>query len=372
MINVGALNVSLTKHGAHKVATLLRKYDKDQVLGHLEGSEPGVNIESAQAKKTLAANSAGKVPDFWNDARARGSEAIDALVLLAIIVSHHRLIAAMQGAMDKGLFSGRINRGAYLDGKAFTNFAHIIEELAYSTEHSPDHISFDLRKFFRIAGLNTLAAKLLQVKLKTAGWDGTTPIEDAAVDIGLHRALSVSEPEFRGWLATGAVDLGERSEDDAFFFNAEDDGKLGAFKFTPGHNPKKTGTTPIAPSAKGATATLFHNRMQNSLFAKLEAEYGKGCVGTEVSTGAGTAIDIVVKTAKFCWFYEIKTAMTVKGCIRQAIPQLLEYAYWHGTADRVDRLVIVGPRPITKQAEKYLTLLRDTFRLKLYYEQHAV
>jgi hypothetical protein len=112
--------------------------------------------------------------------------------------------------------------------------------------------------------------------------------------------------------------------------------------------------------------------MQNSLFAKLEAEHGKGCVGAEVSTGAGTAIDIVVKTAKFCWFYEIKTAMTVKACIRQATPQLLEYAYWHGTADRADRLIIVGPRPITKQAKKYLDFLRDTFKLELYYEQHKV
>lgn len=35
------LNVSLTKHGAHKVALLLRKYGKDDVLDHAEGKERG-------------------------------------------------------------------------------------------------------------------------------------------------------------------------------------------------------------------------------------------------------------------------------------------------------------------------------------------
>jgi len=98
MIDVTKLSVSLTKHGAYKVALLLRDYDKDQVLKHLSDSVAGINIESAQAKKTLAADQHGKLPDFWNEARARGSETIDATVLLAIIVSHQNLIAAMRGA----------------------------------------------------------------------------------------------------------------------------------------------------------------------------------------------------------------------------------------------------------------------------------
>jgi hypothetical protein len=32
-LKLSRLNVSLTKHGAHKVALLLRKYGKDEVLG---------------------------------------------------------------------------------------------------------------------------------------------------------------------------------------------------------------------------------------------------------------------------------------------------------------------------------------------------
>ncbi len=72
MTDLSRLNVSLTKHGAHKIAELLKKYDKDVVLKHLWGSEPGIKIEAAQAKKTLSANSKGEVPEIWNKAKLRG------------------------------------------------------------------------------------------------------------------------------------------------------------------------------------------------------------------------------------------------------------------------------------------------------------
>lgn len=71
MTELTRLNVSLTKHGAHKIALLLAKYDKDEVLKHLSGTDPGINIESAQAKKNLSASAAGKVPEVWNKARVQ-------------------------------------------------------------------------------------------------------------------------------------------------------------------------------------------------------------------------------------------------------------------------------------------------------------
>src|SRR2546425_7603922 len=111
MTDLRKLNVSLTKHGAHKVAALLKKYEKDEVLNHLADSEPGINIESAQAKKTLAANRAGTVPEVWAKAKQRGGEAIDALVLIAVMFSHHQLITTMQRSANRRPFVGRIERG---------------------------------------------------------------------------------------------------------------------------------------------------------------------------------------------------------------------------------------------------------------------
>jgi len=44
------LIVSLTKHGAHKIAFLLQKFDKDDILNHLKGDYMDIHIDSAQTK----------------------------------------------------------------------------------------------------------------------------------------------------------------------------------------------------------------------------------------------------------------------------------------------------------------------------------
>ena len=41
-------------------------------------------------------------------------------------------------------------------------------------------------------------------------------------------------------------------------------------------------------------------------------------------------IDIVVKSKDGFHFYEVKTASSVKSCVRQAVGQLLEYSYGNG------------------------------------------
>lgn len=373
MTNLKKLNVSLTKHGAHKVAALLKKFETDEVLNHLWNSERGINIETAQAKKTLSVNGKGVVPVVWDKAKALGNEAIDALVLIAIIFSHHQLIAAMQKATNKRPFAGTINRGETLDGKAFTNFAHIIEELGYSTKHSVAHVDFDLQKLFRIEGLNALVVELLTNRLTLAGWDRKRPFIDEATALNFHEAFSMTEAQFRTWLSTGALEDPELDfEDEDFFLNADDKPTSGKFVFKAGHNEKKTGSVPVAAPKLPTKANLLHNEIQNSLVAALVEKFGKAHVGTENDTGDGTSIDVVVKTEKNCTFYEIKTASSVKACIRQAIPQLLEYAYWHGSADRADALVIVSRHPLTKEADTYLGFLRTQFGLKIYYEQHEI
>jgi hypothetical protein len=374
MTDLNKLTVSLTKHGAHKVAALLKKYDANEVLNHLEDSEPGINIESAQAKKTLSANDQGSVPALWKEAQQQGSETIDALVLIAIIFSHHELISAMQGSSGKRQFSGTINRGVHIDGKAFTNLAHIIEEFGYSTEHSVDHISYDLHKLFHIKELNKLVRKILALKLEAAGWDKKNSVTDESIALEFHKVFSVTEENLKAWLTTGELselkEPQEETEDLAFFFKGDDKPSSLPFNFQAGHNRKKTGAVKVTPSKKESTAILLHNEIQNALYIKLVEEFGKDSVGTEVSTGEGTSIDVVVKTDKFCWFYEIKTAPSVRACLRQAIPQLLEYAYWHGKDDRADRLIIVSPLPITKEAETYLNFLRENFQLKVYYQKY--
>ena len=113
------------------LATLLMRYEPDDVLDRLSGSVAGINIERAQASRTLSAKSNGLVPPLWGQAKLRGSETVAALVLIGIILSHHALISAMWRGASKQPFSGKIIRGKEVDGKAYTNFAHVIEELGY-------------------------------------------------------------------------------------------------------------------------------------------------------------------------------------------------------------------------------------------------
>jgi hypothetical protein len=39
-------------------------------------------------------------------------------------------------------------------------------------------------------------------------------------------------------------------------------------------------------------------------------------------------MDVVVRLGIRYWFYEIKTALSARACIREALAQLLEYSYW--------------------------------------------
>lgn len=368
-VDIARLNVSLTKHGAHKLAPLLRRFGKDEVLGHVHDRALTISIDAGQARKNLSAGRHGKVPQLWDYVRALGGRAIDALVLMAIVFSHHELIAAMaQGR--KGIFGGRISRGQVLDGKAYTNFAHTLEELGFSLSHTPDEVIYDLRPLFSIQGLNPLALELLKLKLKDAGWNGSTDPVDEMVANGFHESLSISSHRFKAWLTLGTVEVITDSPKDTAFVSGTDEEPVDhGFKFRAGHDPKKTGTILLRAPPEQRTAVLRHNEIQTALYEQLATKHGRKSVGTEVATGMGTSIDVVVRLNGKCHFYEIKVADTLRACLRQAIPQLLEYAYWRCDDNTAEKLIIVGTFALDAKSNAYLTYLRDRFKLPIFYEQ---
>jgi hypothetical protein len=370
MLRLGKLNVSLTKHGAHKIAILLRRYDKEHVLDHLSEPEPRINIDVAQARKNLSVGPGDAVPELWNSVRKMGPSAIDALVLLAIIFSHHALISAMIAGRT-GPFRGTIRRSTFRDEKEFTNFAHTLEQLGFSTKREFARVSYDLKPLFKINGLEIVAAQLLALKLKTAGWNGKGNITDELISNNFNQALAISETQLRSWISKGDL-TSDRSviEDPDFFSGADELTVEGEFKFRPGHKSRKLGSILVTGAEQDATIEFLHNKMQTALYRSLVTQFGKDYVGTEVYTGQGTSIDIVVETPRFRWFYEIKVADSVRACIRQAIPQLLEYAYWQCDHAVADRLIIVAPFEITAGAERYLAFLRKQFRLPISYQEY--
>lgn len=141
------------------------------------------------------------------------------------------------------------------------------------------------------------------------------------------------------------------------------------FIFSSGHTKKK-GTTESNYEAHASDIDLGHNRIQSKIYQQLAKKFGKDNVGTELNAGYGSLIDVVVKESngKFI-FYEIKTSYSVRLSIRDALAQLLEYAYYPNRNNAI-KIVVVSPNAITKEAQSYLEHLRNLFSIPVYYQRY--
>src|SRR4029077_19298895 len=101
------------------------------------------------------------------------------------------------------------------------------------------------------------------------------------------------------------------------------------FAFQPGWRRRKRSTT-VRQSHEQLKRDLRHNKLQEALYHQLARQFGKGNVGTELQGANATSIDLVVRRKRDYWFYEIKTAESPRANIREALGQLLEYAFWPG------------------------------------------
>ena len=100
---------------------------------------------------------------------------------------------------------------------------------------------------------------------------------------------------------------------------------------------------------------------------QLNAERGVQ-VATELNDGRGGRIDLAACRNGDLEFYEIKTGTSAKQCVRDALGQLLEYAY-RAPAIRPRRLFVVGEPRMDPDTGEYLRLLRDELRIPICYRQ---
>lgn len=142
------------------------------------------------------------------------------------------------------------------------------------------------------------------------------------------------------------------------------------FKFVPGCSIKAKKTIAVI-TVNQLDVNLRHNVLQEALYQRLVAQFGADNVGTEIPSGIGTSVDLVVRRDEGYWFYEIKVYHSPRACIREAVGQLLEYSFWPG-AQEASRLIVVGESPLDSESEEYLRQIRARFSLPIYYEQIAV
>jgi hypothetical protein len=139
------------------------------------------------------------------------------------------------------------------------------------------------------------------------------------------------------------------------------------FAFRPGCSTKASSAT-ATQAQRQLDISLRHHELQEALYRRLLSVYGAQHVGTELPSGVGTSVDVVVRRNDGYWFYEIKTARSPRACLREALGQLLEYAFWPG-AQEATRLIVVGDGALAGDAEEYLKRLKERFALPIEYEQ---
>ena len=78
-------------------------------------------------------------------------------------------------------------------------------------------------------------------------------------------------------------------------------------------------------------------------------------------------IDLVVKHQDSYDLYEVKTNQDVRICIREAIGQIIDYAFFECN-DRIEKMFIIGQNQISKEAVEYLENIRLKHNLPIYYQ----
>lgn len=107
----------------------------------------------------------------------------------------------------------------------------------------------------------------------------------------------------------------------------------------------------------------YHSKMQNALKRLLKESYKDEYDKVDIEK---SRIDIKARTKSKKWHYfEIKTD-TPKNCIRSALGQIMEYAYWPDS-DRAEKLIIVGRSPLDNDAVRYIGYIRNKFHIPVYY-----
>ena len=139
------------------------------------------------------------------------------------------------------------------------------------------------------------------------------------------------------------------------------------FVFRPGCT-SKAAATKASYAQQELDVNLRHNLLQLDLYRRLVKKHGADNVGTELPTSIGTSVDLVVRQPNGYWFYEIKTSVSPRACIKEAVGQLLEYAFWPGSQE-AHRLIVVGETAAGADVQEYCRRLNERFSLPIQYQQ---
>lgn len=149
------------------------------------------------------------------------------------------------------------------------------------------------------------------------------------------------------------------------------------FEYNQSNGKKTANKRDIKNSTRTArTIDVFHEEIKSQLITSIkdnpcilskDCEIDCNTIVTEHPVNKINFIDLVAKTKdEKIVFFEIKTAASARLCIRQALGQLMEYAYFPSTK-HADILVVVGTGKKDKNIKDYLQKLNSQFKINVDY-----
>ena len=202
MPGLGELKVSLTKNGYYKVAEVLKRHPRNEVLDNISGTYEGINLNRTQILKMLSGDEATEeLPEEWDDVRSLGERPVEVLTFIAILFSHEDLIRAFAAA-STGEMRGTITREA-LGDKVYTNLVYSMQTAGLCVRQpGADSTSYNLAPLFLLS-IGPLMKTVLRRKLERTGWQEPSDGEIFKRDFyeqcffyKFHEALGISEKQF--------------------------------------------------------------------------------------------------------------------------------------------------------------------------------
>jgi hypothetical protein len=120
--------------------------------------------------------------------------------------------------------------------------------------------------------------------------------------------------------------------------------------------------------ARTYIAEQKHNRIQEALYNSLVAEHGEGKVFREKNY-----VDVTLELPDQVTFYEVKPYSSVLECIREALGQVLAYAFRNAKDDdRKRKIVAVGQYPPNEGEQKFVEFIKSLLSIEFDYENVAI
>ena len=221
MTDLRRLRVSLTKNGYMKIAELIRRHPRWDVLQHLEGCHRGINLKRSQASNILGADPfTGQLPAYWDEIRQYSEKAIDAFVFVAIVLSHHKLIELFRRG-SQGTLCGSLSR-ANLTDKEYTNLVYAMASLGLCEYKRGSHTTeYDLYSLvFHLQPAHRVVRQLIASKLNRCGWldpedspeTGNRGLVDECRALKMNAVFAMTWKDFEAWL-NGNFEMEEPDRD---------------------------------------------------------------------------------------------------------------------------------------------------------------